>query len=302
MTFRHFVLTLPASLVLASAFLASTALAAPTSSSAPPGFLESYEEAVALAKKNDSPILVSLYATWCGWCRKLDREVFPSQAFRTFAEEQDFVLLRLDTEDGAAGTALTLRYDTSGVPNTLVLDPALVKIAHVNGYAPPHQMISHLGSQLDAWKTIAHHFPDVLAGDDVALQQKMARDLYQRGDGDRAAQLFERLLATVERGTDAEAWFTYLAADAHRLAGRFERASELAGRSRALVSGLDNGQQLGDLREQVDLLSFYIAQDQGDCPQAVHSLEAFLEAHPESMMRPNLERALDRLKLDAACT
>ncbi|MEM8929605.1 MAG: thioredoxin family protein [Acidobacteriota bacterium] len=287
-----------AALLLALSFT-SMATAAPTTG--PAGFLDDLDAAVAQAKEQDAPILLSLYATWCGWCRKLDNEVFPSEAFRAFAGEQKFVMVRLDTEDGASGSAMKERYETSGVPNTLVLDPNMVKIAHVNGYAPPTQMVAHIGNQLDAWTTIVHHFPKVLEGDDVALQQQMARDLYQRGDGDRASQLFERLLTGVEKGTDGQAWLTYLAADAHRLAGRYDRAGTLVAESRKMLGRLANPEALPALREQVDLLSFYIAQDQGNCPQAVDSLETFLSAHPKSTMRPALERALDRLKQDAAC-
>lgn len=290
-------------LLVALLLLVSLAPAAASNDGAPEAFLESLDAAVEKAQANDAPILVNLYATWCGWCRKLDNEVFPSQAFRDFAKEQNLVLLRLDTEDGAEGTALKTRFDADSVPSTLILDPKQVKIAHVNGFAPAGEMVRMLSGQMEAWKTIVHHFPDVLAGDEVELQKKLAQDLYERGDGQRASLLFERLLGRVEPGTETEAWLTYLAADSHRLAGRYDRAEEMAAKLRVLVKGKKDGEQLAALREQADLLSFYIAQDEGDCPEAVHSLESFLTSHPESAMRSELERALDRLKTgDAACT
>ena len=70
--------------------------------------------------------------------------------------------------------------------------------------------------------------------------------------------------------------------------------------ARKLAAGLETDS--GDLQERVDLLSFYIAQDLGKCKEAVSSLETFLAAHPESVMRRGLQRTLNALKQEETCT
>ena len=43
-------------------------------------------EAQKLARDKDQLILVDMYADWCGWCKKMAREVFPSEAFQKGTE------------------------------------------------------------------------------------------------------------------------------------------------------------------------------------------------------------------------
>ena len=85
-------------------------------------WLDSVDEAFAEARRNEQLILVDLYADWCGWCKKLEKDVFSTPAFQTFA--RDFVLLRVDTEDRGEGTAIQRRYEAFSLPTTLVLDIA----------------------------------------------------------------------------------------------------------------------------------------------------------------------------------
>lgn len=60
------------------------------------GWLVSLEEANALSVKTGKPIMANFTGTdWCGWCKKLRREVFDTQEFKTWAKE-NVVLLELD--------------------------------------------------------------------------------------------------------------------------------------------------------------------------------------------------------------
>jgi len=92
------------------------------------------------------PILVDLYADWCGWCKELDTEVFPSPRFREFAKR--FVLLRLDVEDGAAGAAIHDRFRVSTLPTILVMDGHKARLAQVEGFLPTEELIAELERQL----------------------------------------------------------------------------------------------------------------------------------------------------------
>lgn len=59
-------------------------------------WLENYAEALAAAKQLKRPVLIDFTGSdWCGWCIRLDREVFSQKAFIKYAK-RDLVLLKLD--------------------------------------------------------------------------------------------------------------------------------------------------------------------------------------------------------------
>lgn len=72
-----------------------TGIAKPYSASIP-GWLTSLEEANALSVKTGKPIMANFTGSdWCGWCKKLRREVFDTPEFQKWAKE-NVVLLELD--------------------------------------------------------------------------------------------------------------------------------------------------------------------------------------------------------------
>ncbi len=44
----------------------------------------SFEEAMALAKKDGKPVLVDVYTDWCGWCKRLDATTYRDSAVVAF--------------------------------------------------------------------------------------------------------------------------------------------------------------------------------------------------------------------------
>lgn len=64
--------------------------------SAKEGWLVDLDEAYAISAKEGKPILANFTGSdWCGWCKKLDRDVFSKPEFITWAEK-NVVLLELD--------------------------------------------------------------------------------------------------------------------------------------------------------------------------------------------------------------
>ncbi|MEE8526879.1 MAG: thioredoxin family protein [Thermoanaerobaculia bacterium] len=285
---------------LAAALLAALA-AGPAAATPEGGWLTSVDEALAVAGGEDRYVLVDLYAEWCGWCKELERQVLETPEFRRWAE--DFVLLWVDVEDGGQGSELQARFGATSLPTTLVLAAAgggePVKVGEVMGFHPTGRFIAALEAEIAAYGSLIELYdrvrrsPEVRRRDDSALRLQLAEDFHQRGDGLRAAVLYEQLLAAVTGGAGgAAAWLHYQAADARRLGGELGAAENHLERARVMVRTLGDG----DLSERLDLLSFQIAGARGDCHQMMTSLEMFLANHPRSPHSRHARRTLEEIR------
>lgn len=99
----------------------------------PRGFewLEDYSKASQYAREENKLLLMDFTGSdWCGWCIKLDEEIFSKQEFKDYAEE-NLVLLKVDFPKHkalAAGVqqqnkSLSGQYRISGFPTVVILDP-----------------------------------------------------------------------------------------------------------------------------------------------------------------------------------
>ena len=115
--------------ILAAIFLTSTQLFA--------GGIwnKSLAAAKAEATKNNQLIFVDLFADWCGWCHRMEQEVFTSDAFQK--NSRSLVLLRLDTEDGNEGTKLARDLNITSLPTFVVFTADMQIAGIIRGYSPP---------------------------------------------------------------------------------------------------------------------------------------------------------------------
>lgn len=116
-------------------------------------WLTDFETAKKEAKEKKLPILVDFSGSdWCGWCIKLDKEVFSKPEFIEYAKK-NFVLLLLDfpksnKQDKATkirNTELAQKYKVQGFPTILILDAdgnVLKQTGYVQGGA--EEYIKHL--------------------------------------------------------------------------------------------------------------------------------------------------------------
>jgi thiol:disulfide interchange protein DsbD len=102
-----------------------------------------YENGLALAGQVQKPILVDFTAEWCGWCKKLDKDVFAAADFISFS--QNFVCVRVDSD---ARSDLTRRYRIEGYPTALVLDASGNELQRIVGYMGLKDYLARLKQSL----------------------------------------------------------------------------------------------------------------------------------------------------------
>lgn len=121
-------------LTLCVATFATTAIAAS-------GWSDDYDKAVAQAKTDKKMVLLDFTGSdWCGWCIKLDKEVFSKPKFKEYAKE-NLVLVEVDFPQGKRlpkktkeqNEKLKAEHGIRGFPTIVVLDPEGKKVGQL-GY------------------------------------------------------------------------------------------------------------------------------------------------------------------------
>ncbi|MGI9086597.1 MAG: thioredoxin family protein [Chthoniobacterales bacterium] len=119
------------------------ALATAYSASSKPGWLTDYKQAQSEAKASKKLVLLNFTGSdWCGWCIRLDREVFSKPEFQNYAKK-NLILLELDfprtrqLSDGEKlqNQELAQQYEIQGFPTIIVLDGEGKKVGEL-GYEP----------------------------------------------------------------------------------------------------------------------------------------------------------------------
>ena len=116
-------------------------------------WLTDVEEAKRAAAKKGVPIVANFSGSdWCGWCIKLDEEVFAKEEFLAYAKD-NVILLTLDFPSqkaqskavAAQNKAFASKHGIEGFPTVLVLDATGKELART-GYRKggPVAYVEHL--------------------------------------------------------------------------------------------------------------------------------------------------------------
>ena len=101
------------------------------------------------AAEKQRPVLVDVYTDWCGWCKRMDRDVYARPDVRDYLA-QHFVAIRLNAESAEAtsyegrqynGRTLAMRFGISGYPTTIFLRPNGEHLVNVPGYVAADQFL-----------------------------------------------------------------------------------------------------------------------------------------------------------------
>lgn len=184
------------SLALAATVLSPTSLAAQLAPAAAGvnvngDWVADFDEAAALARKQGKNLLVDFTGSdWCGWCIRLDREVFEHDSW-TASASKDYVLVALDYPRGAEAKALVPNPERNG---------ELAATYKVEGYptillmTPDGDVFGRTGYQAGGPEAYLAHMADLKAKGMPRLDA--ARDLvqaYQSAEGEAKLPAFGAL-------------------------------------------------------------------------------------------------------------
>jgi thioredoxin-related protein len=123
------------------------------------GWTDNYEKALAQAKTEKKLVLLDFTGSdWCGWCMKIDKEVFAKQDFKTFAKD-NLVPVTLDFPNGKKlpkktadqNAKLKGEFGVKGFPTLVLLDAEGKELNRWGGYSPT--FLEELKAKVAAAKT-----------------------------------------------------------------------------------------------------------------------------------------------------
>lgn len=107
------------------------------------GWLTNYQEALAKAKLENKNVMLDFTGSdWCGWCIKLNKEVFSTSSFKSYADKH-LVLVEIDFPKSKPQTSevkkqnqeLQEQFGIQGYPTIIIVNPEGKKIGQL-GYMP----------------------------------------------------------------------------------------------------------------------------------------------------------------------
>ena len=251
-------------------------------------WLKSATAAQKVAKEKNQLILVDMFAEWCGWCHRFEREVFPSEAFQKASD--DLVLLRLDTEDKGEGTQFARKYQVSSLPTFLLLAPDMTVAGMIRGYAPAPQFVQMLKETRDKYASFQKRVknePNMTK--DYPGRLELAKEFISRNAFDKSEPRLRKL--TTEKGVPAsirdEAY--YQLALTYAMQSKFDDGLKT-------VRELSTVSKLGDAVERARLLAGQMYLQQGNIAGAVNEFKSFKRQYPASPLVQQIDAVLPDLE------
>jgi len=123
-------------------------LSIPVSASADVGWRR-WDEGLREAESSRRPVLVDVYTDWCGWCRRMERDVYSRPDVQEYLARR-FVSVKLDAESRAPARyetrriteqGIASRFRVSGYPTTVFLRSDGTHLVNVPGYVPADRFL-----------------------------------------------------------------------------------------------------------------------------------------------------------------
>ena len=179
-----------------------TLLTAPITAGEGP-WLADFDEAVEAAREQDKDLFVDFTGSdWCGWCIRLDEEVFAHEEFLTAAQEQ-YVLVKLDyprsdevkalVPNPRRNEELSSRYNISGFP-TVLLMTADGDVFGQTGYQAggPEAYVEHMGTLRSEGRPALQEVIDLA-------------EAFEASEGDERLVMLGKVLDTLEESRSKKA-------------------------------------------------------------------------------------------------
>lgn len=112
----------------------------------------SFEEGIEQAKKSNKKIMLDIYTDWCGWCKKLDKEVYANKDVAKYLGN-NYVSIKINAESSKkfkfkgkeyTEAQLAQGFGATGYPTIVFLKADSDMITKLGGYVEPERFLKIL--------------------------------------------------------------------------------------------------------------------------------------------------------------
>ena len=125
-----------------SALCCLTAIASASAETATNDWLTDYQEALDIAREQQKPILLHFFATWCGPCRSMDRQVLHTADVKQVLGAE-VIGVKIDSDKNPA---IIKKFGVGSLPSDIVIDPDGNVLYRGSGFKSKNNYISMISS------------------------------------------------------------------------------------------------------------------------------------------------------------
>lgn len=252
---------------------------------------KSIAEAQAAAKKKNALIFIDMFAEWCGWCHRMEQEVFPSEKFQQATS--DMVLLRVNTEDRGEGTKLAREFEVRSLPTFLILTPDMSVAGVIMGYAPSAEFAGKVTTTRQDYTSFKKRLANEAAiSKDYEKRLDLSKELIGRRSFGEAEKRLKKLSAEPAAPKNIREAASYNLALAMTSQKKLDAALPVL---TALLSRVSKGEPA----EMGRILLGQIYYEQGKFDAALRELQKFKASFPNSPMMASVNSIIPQVEQQA---
>ena len=104
------------------------------------------------AQAKDKVVFADVYTDWCGYCHKLDKEVYTDSNVIQYFEE-NFINVKFDAET-EFGYAKAFKYNVNGYPTLLFLTTNEEVYQEIGGFVPAPTLMAYAQDVQESWQAL----------------------------------------------------------------------------------------------------------------------------------------------------
>lgn len=105
----------------------------------------SFNASVEKAKASHRLMLVDFYASWCGYCKQMDKTTYQNQDLVRLSRK--FICTRIDVDEQET---LAQDFKIDGLPTLVFWDPQKAEVKRLEGYVSPAGLLSVMSRLLSS--------------------------------------------------------------------------------------------------------------------------------------------------------
>ena len=157
----------------------------------------SFKEILQKAKDDNKIVMIDFFTDWCGWCKRLDEDVYKDNSVAAFANERQ-INWKIDAEKGE-GPDITKKYGVKAYPTIVFVDGEGKEIDRITGYLPPKDFLQTMKdynaglNTMTSLKSALEKNPN-----DAETNYLMGKKVERNGDEKEAEKYYKKVITLDE--------------------------------------------------------------------------------------------------------